>query len=155
MKRITVSALILIVSCAALGTAQQRGGAPLPTPTGPAAELIPAAVDAYNKQDVACYDKMLAADVVWLDEDGHTFVGKDRAMRGTLRGQLTATPPLKLTITNLTTGSSGDIAWGTFTYTIEGPPMPRKGLNSMIFKKVGSDWQIVLVHGAMNVSPTH
>ena len=155
MKRINISAVILIVSCAALGMAQQRGAAPTPTPTGPAAELVPAVVDAYNKQDVAYFEKMLAADVIWLDEDGHTFIGRDRAMRGTLRGQLTGTPPRKLTITNLTTGSSGDIAWGTFAYTIEGPAIPRKGLNSMIFKKVGNDWQIVLVHGAMNVSPAH
>ncbi len=119
----------------------------------PVADMVQAGIDAYNKQDVAYFEKRLAADVIWLDDDGHAIAGKDRVL-AFLRGQLTAEPPRKLTITNIKTGSAGDAAWASFAYVIDGGPGPRKGLNSTVYKKSGNDWQIVLVHGAIN-TPGH
>lgn len=119
----------------------------------PVADLVQAGVDAYNRQDVAYFEKMLASDVVWLDDDGHALVGKDRVL-GFIRNQLAATPPRKLTVTNVRTGNSSDAAWASFAYVIEGGPGQRKGLNSTFYKKSGSDWQIALVHGAIN-TPSH
>ena len=117
------------------------------------ADMVQAGIDAYNKQDIGYFEKMLAPDVVWLDDDGHALSGKDRVL-GFLRGQLSATPTRKLTITNVRTGSSIDAAWVSFAYTMDGGPGPRKGLNSTVYRKSGNDWQIVLVHGAIN-TPGH
>lgn len=117
------------------------------------ADMVQAGIDAYNKQDIDYFQKMLAPDVVWLDDDGHAISGKDRVL-GFLRGQLTATPARKLTITNVRTGSSSDAAWASFAYVMDGGPGPRKGLNSTVYRKSGNDWQIVLVHGAIN-TPGH
>ena len=116
-------------------------------------DMVQAGIEAYNKQDIGYFEKMLAPDVVWLDDDGHAIAGKDRVL-GFLRGQLTATPPRKLTIANVKTGSSNDAAWVSFAYTMDGGPGSRKGLNSTVYRKSGSDWQIVLVHGAIN-TPSH
>ncbi|MBI2150120.1 MAG: nuclear transport factor 2 family protein [Acidobacteria bacterium] len=71
----------------------------------PVADLVQAGVDAYNRQDVAYFEKMLAPDVVWLDDDGHAVAGKDRVL-AFLRNQLGATPPRKLVVTNIRTGST-------------------------------------------------
>lgn len=116
-------------------------------------ELVQAGVDAYNRQDVAYFEKMFAPDVVWLDDDGHAIAGKDRVL-GFIRNQLAAKPPRKLTATNIRTGNSGDAAWASFAYVMEGGPGERKGLNSTVYKKSGTSWQIVLVHGAIN-TPGH
>ncbi len=119
----------------------------------PVADLVQAGVDAYNRQDVAYFEKMLAPDVVWLDDDGHAVAGKDRVL-AFLRNQLGATPPRKLIVTNIRTGNTSDAAWASFAYVMEGGPGQRKGLNSTFYKKSGADWQIVLIHGAIN-TPGH
>ena len=71
-----------------------------------------------------------------------------------LRNQLGATLPRKLMVTNIRTGSTSDAAWASFAYVMEGGPGQRKGLNSTFYKKSGADWQIVLIHGAIN-TPGH
>ena len=50
-------------------------------------------------------------------------------------------------------------AWAAFSYTLEettnaGAPNQMKGTNSMTFKKVGNDWQVALIHAAVN-GPAH
>ncbi len=119
----------------------------------PVADLVQAGVDAYNRQDVAYFEKMLAPDVVWLDDDGHAVAGKDRVL-AFLRNQLGAAVPRKLMVTNIRTGNTSDAAWASFAYVMEGGPGQRKGLNSTFYRKSGADWQIVLVHGAIN-TPGH
>ena len=40
--------------------------------------LIDAAINAFNTQDAAYFEKTLAPEAVWLDEDGHAIAGKER-----------------------------------------------------------------------------
>jgi len=39
--------------------------------------------------------------------------------------------------------------WAGFNYVIEGPNMV-KGTNSLLLKKTGNDWQVVMIHGAVD-----
>ena len=47
-------------------------------------------------------------------------------------------------------------AWAAFGYTLEEPTASQqvantmKGTNTMTFKKIDDDWQVVLVHAAVN-----
>jgi hypothetical protein len=57
----------------------------------------------------------------------------------------------KLSITNLRVGNLDPAAgWAAFNYMMEGSPNQVKGTNSIVFKKAGTDWQIALVHGAVD-----
>jgi len=120
---------------------------------GPPADLVQRGVDAYNNHDVAYFEKNLAADAIWLDEDGHVISGKNSVL-GFIRRQITAASPRKLTVSNIRMGNTTDAAWATFAYTVAAEGQEKKGLNTTVFKKVGNDWQIVLVHGAVN-APGH
>jgi hypothetical protein len=103
-------------------------------------------VAAYNRQDAAFFDQTIAADALWLDEDGH-FIGN---AKGFLTRQITAAPKRNLTISNLRVGMLGDAAWSAFSYVIDDGVAQRKGTNSVLFKRNGNDWQAVLIHGAIN-----
>ena len=127
-----------------------RGGFQLPTaPPGPLVNLVQAGVDAYNKQDAAYFDKMFADDIVWADEDGHIFSGKMFCLNF-IRRQLMATPQRKMTASNIATGTWGDTAWAAFNYVIDDGTNQRKGTETTVFKKVGNDWVIELIHGAIS-----
>ena len=116
----------------------------------PTEALVQAGIDAYNSQNTAYFEKVLSPDVVWLDEDGHAIAGKDRVLRFVTR-QITATPVRKMTVADIKVSSSGDVAWASFAYTIEGDGrLPLKGINTLVYKKSGSEWQLVQVHGALN-----
>ena len=128
---------------------QARGGRPNifaaeGTKTGPVADVVNAIVTAFNNRDTAYFQKTIAPDAVWLDEDGHHL----QAMVWMNR-LLSANPPRKLTISNLRVGSWENSGWAGFNYVIEGTNSV-KGTNSMLFKKTGNDWQIVLIHGAVD-----
>ena len=53
-----------------------QGRSPAPAPPGPLVDLVKATVDAYNKGDISYFDKLLADDVLWVDEDGHEMTTK-------------------------------------------------------------------------------
>lgn len=117
----------------------------------PPADLAQKGVDALNTQNFAYFEKALAPEVVWLDEDGHAITGKD-AVLSFIKRKFAATPAKKITATNIKTGNTSDAAWASFQYTVDAGAVQKKGLNSTVFKKAGNDWQIVLVHGAMNAA---
>ena len=145
MKKLLLIALTVF---AMAGLASAQGRAPLPPATGPGADMANASLDAINKNDAAYFDAHLAADVVWLDEDGHAIRGKMAVSNFLKRSLLTGSK--KVTMTSLTAGNSTDAAWSTFFYTIDGGAAPTKGTMTSVYKKVGNDWQIVLIHGAKN-----
>src|SRR5258706_3761521 len=54
------------------GRGGRGGGLPAPpTLTGPVADLVNGIVTAINNQDAAYFQKVVAADAIWVDEDGH------------------------------------------------------------------------------------
>ena len=66
-----------------------------------------------------------------------------------------ATPAKKISITGLTGQMFDGGGWAAFSYTLEettaqGAPNQMKGTNSLTFKKAGNDWQVVLIHAAVN-----
>ena len=152
-KSILLAALISVAFVGAMpakapGAAQGRGGtsifAPPATPAGPMVGVVNAIVMAFNNRDTAYFQKIIAPDAIWLDEDGHTLqamVWMNRLM--------SANPPRKLSITNLRVGNWDTAGWAGFNYVIEGTNQV-KGTNSMVFKKAGNDWQIVVIHGAVD-----
>ena len=147
-KFIFVIAVILITT--ANGAAQGRGGrgggifAPPSTPSGPIADVINAIVTAFNNHDTGYFQKIIAPDAVWFDEDGHQLLATVWLNR-----LMAATPPRKLSISDLRVGNWDTAGWAGFHYTLEATNQV-KGINTMSFKKVGNDWQIVMIHGAVD-----
>jgi ketosteroid isomerase-like protein len=128
-----------------------RGGPPaMPPLTGPVADMVNMIIAALNNQDAAYLQKVVAPDAVWLDEDGHMLPANiwiNRLMQ--------AKPAKKVTMTGLTGQTWDGGAWAAFSYTLEETtnaraPNQMKGTNSMTFKKVGNDWQVTLIHAAVN-----
>jgi ketosteroid isomerase-like protein len=116
--------------------------------------LVDAAINAFNTQDAAYFEKALAPEAVWLDEDGHAIAGKER-VTGFISSRVMA-EGRKIVTSKVKVFTSGDAAWSHFNYAIESEGHPSiEGLGSAVFKKVGSDWQIVMIHGAHNVMGTH
>jgi ketosteroid isomerase-like protein len=157
MKRsILVAALVMTLftwtsSVLPTAHAQARGGrpnifAPEAKASGPIADFVENMVKAFNNRDMAFFQKAMAPDAVWLDEDGHHLIGTVWINR-----LLSANPPRKLSITNLRVSNWDNAGWAGFNYVIEGTSQV-KGTNSMVFKKTGNDWQIVLVHGAVDTA---
>lgn len=122
---------------------------------GPAADMVRAALDAFNKRDLAYFQRTLSTDVVWLDEDGHIVTPKTSVVGSFLRLQLTGPSVRTITPTNIRSGMTADAAWASFAYTLDTDGAKKLGLATMVFKKVGTDWQIVLVHAASNHPATH
>ena len=120
----------------------------------PGPELVQAGVTAYNNHDLAYFEQHLADDVVWLDEDGHIMNGKSTVL-GFLRLQFNQTPARTLSASNVRVGNTSDAAWATFEYMIVGGDAHIMGLNTTVFKRVGDDWQMVVVHGAFNAEGHH
>jgi len=157
MKRLILVLLILssVFVASALAQApaggQARGGrpnifAPEATATPPLADIVKSLVTAFNNRDTAFFQKVVTPDAVWLDEDGHHLIGTVWVNR-----LLSANPPRKLSITNLRTSNWDNGGWAGFNYVIEGTNQV-KGTNSLVFKKTGNDWQIVLIHGAVDTA---
>lgn len=150
MKRLILLFGIVITILAGTTFAQGiRNLPPRPTLTGPIADLVNAIVNAINKQDKAFIDKILAPNATWADEDGHIFPATfftNKLMQGM---------PRKLAATNIAGETWADAAWAAFDYTLDetlkdGTPNQIKGTETLMFRKVGNDWQIVLVHGAID-----
>jgi hypothetical protein len=124
-----------------------RGQAPL---TGPLADMVNAVITALNTQDASYFQKNVAPDAVWLDEDGHMLPANIWIGR-----LMQAKPAKKITITNLTGQMWDGGGWAAFSYTLDettaaGGQNQMKGTNSLTFKKNGNDWQVVLIHAAVN-----
>jgi len=71
---------VVVLSLAGAAMAEARtvrqGGrpsifAPPVTPAGPLVGVVNAMVTAFNNQDKAYFQKMIAPDAIWFDEDGH------------------------------------------------------------------------------------
>lgn len=140
---LTTSILAAMVLAGTPGFAQQPGP-----------DLVQAGVAAYNDHDLAYFEERLADDVVWLDEDGHIMTGKTSAL-SFLRLQFNQTPRRTLTVSDVRVGSTSDAAWATFAYMIMGGDEHIEGLNTTVFKRVGDEWQIAVVHGAFNAEGHH
>ncbi len=147
---ISVAVLSLAVSAMAEPPTPQQGGrlsifAPPVTPTGPLVGVVSALVTAFNNQDRGYFQKMIAPDAVWFDEDGHHM-----AAAVWMNRILSATPPRKLTISNLRVGNWDTAGWAGFNYIVDETGRQLKGTNTLVFKKNGNDWQIVVIHGAID-----
>src|SRR5262249_44810482 len=126
MKKPVLLSIIAITLIFATALAQQRDGRgggggrggftpPPPPPPGPLVSLVQAGADAYNKGDVAYFEKMFADDILWVDEDGHMLTTKAFCVNF-VRRQITATPKRTMTVSNISTGVNGDSAWAAFAY---------------------------------------
>ncbi len=130
-------------------TVPQGGGpsifAPPVTPAGPLVGVVNAMVTAFNNQDRAYFQKMIAPDAIWFDEDGHHM-----AAGVWMNRILSATAPRKLTISNLRVANWDTAGWAGFNYVVDETGRQLKGTNTLFFKKNGNDWQIVVIHGAID-----
>ena len=88
-------------------------------------------------------------DVVWVDEDGHEMTTKKWALY-LLNRQMTSTPKRTMTVHDVATGTWNDTAWASFGYTIDDGAHKRIGMSTFLFRKVGADWKVVLMHGSIN-----
>src|SRR6266550_987493 len=150
MKRLIVMSVFLtVVIMSAVLLAQRGGPPPVAAAPGPMLDAANKVVDAVNKKDAAALQKMVTADAVYLDEDGHglpvmTWINK-----------LTMGAAAKQMMITQTHGQMWDDAgWVSFNYTLaetyQGQPKTLKGTASIVLKKAaGGDWQITLVHGAL------
>jgi len=117
--------------------------------------MVKAALDAFNRRDLAYFRKALAEDAVWLDDDGHIFVSRNQIVAIPLTAELTEATKRKLTPSNMRSWISGDTAWATFYYELDTDGVLRHGLSTMVFRKVGNDWLIASVQAASNMKQTH
>ena len=152
MKRSILFASVLLMTVMTAGAQAPRGQggrpnifAPAATATGPIADLVNSIVTNFNNRDTAYFQKVIAPDAVWLDEDGHHLIATVWMNR-----LLSANPPRKLTISNLRVMNWDTAAQAGFNYELQGSTTPVKGVNTMTFKKTGNDWQIVMIHGAVD-----
>jgi len=138
-----------------------RGGGPdrpllqISADPGPAAEMVKAALDAFNRRDLDYFRKTLTEDAVWLDDDGHIFASRNQIIQIPLTAELTEATKRKLTPSNMRSSISGDTAWATFYYELDTDGQLRHGLSTMVFRKIGNDWQIAVVQAASNTMQTH
>lgn len=162
MKKSILVFILAMVACAGSALAQapegrgggrggRGGGLPAPpTLTGPVADMVNAIVAALNKQDSAYLQKVVAADAIWADEDGHFLpagIWVNRIMQ--------AKPAKKIAMTNLTGQTWEGGAWASFRYVLDettaaGAPNQMKGTASLSFKKVGNDWQVAMIHAPVD-----
>jgi ketosteroid isomerase-like protein len=146
MKRLILVTILTLTLSAGLALAQRGGAPPAPQNSGPGVPIVQAFLNAYNKQDVAAIQKMVTADVLFMDDDGHMIQGKD-TVGGILQRRLTATPAEKLVVSGaINSSGTADVVWAGFPYVFDKGDTHRKGLITMIFRKAGADWQIAHFH---------
>ena len=140
-----------------------RGGAgrgtPAPPASGPIADLVTKFTDAVNKQDAAALQKLVTADAVLIDEDGHFDPIGMWITKLTATGSKTLTVLGGRGLSPLRVSEMGDTAWAAFNYNLKETVTPRgqttsspneiNGTVTMVFKKNGADWQAFLVHIAV------
>jgi len=143
------------------GGGAPRGGrgTPAPPATGPIADLVTKFTDAINKQDAAALQKMVTADAVLIDEDGHFDPIGQWITKLTATGSKTLTVLGGRGLSPLKVSEMGDTAWAAFNYNLKETVTPRgqttstpneiNGTATMVFKKNGTEWQAILVHIAV------
>jgi ketosteroid isomerase-like protein len=181
MKRLSMSILTLAMAamCAAVfaqgggpagggvpggGGGQGRGGGggrgggrgPAAPATGPIADWVAKMVETFNKGDAAELNKMVTADSMWVDEDGHfppvnVWIG--RLTTGGPRTLTVLTAPSPLTVKEM-----GDTAIAAFNFSMKetvtprgqstGTPNEMLGIASIVLRKDGNDWKAFLIHAA-------
>src|SRR6516165_9868843 len=119
MNRRLLQVTIVITLTLTTAFSQARGGrpnifAPEAQASGPIADFVKSLVTAFNNRDTAFFQKTIAPDAVWLDEDGHHLLATVWINR-----LLSANHPRKLSITNLRVGNLDAAAgWAGFNYVI-------------------------------------
>jgi ketosteroid isomerase-like protein len=151
-----LAVVVPVILCAVLlGQQPPAGGSGgthhprTPPASGPMLDLANKLVEAINKQDAATLQKMLAADAVYLDEDGHA-----PPAQAWINKLATGTPPKQLAISSTHSQMWDDTGWVSFNYelteTVQDQPKTVKGTASIVARKsAGGDWQIQLIHGAL------
>jgi ketosteroid isomerase-like protein len=118
------------------------------TPAPPSRPEIAAEVErgrrAYNAQDLAYYDVVLASDAVYIADDGAVFSGKERVMQLFTRIFGRAQKP-HLEIGDVATGGKGDAAWARFEWTLSGIENARPGVATVIFERAGETWRVASI----------
>jgi ketosteroid isomerase-like protein len=134
-------------------------GTPAPPATGPIADMVTKITDAINKQDAAALTKLVTADAVLVDEDGHFDPVNQWIMKLTTTGSKTMTVLGGRGLSPLRVSESGDTAWAAFNYNLKETATPRgqstaspneiNGIATIVFRKNGTDWQATLIHIAV------
>ena len=124
----------------------------------PIAAEVEKGVKAYNAQDLRYYEDALATDAVYIAEDGAMFVGKERVLRVFTR-IFAKTPPRQLAVTDVVTGTKGDVGWARFKWTLTMGAESRHGVSSILFARAGDAWQVFQIQNtpaehAMAASPS-
>ena len=141
----------------ALLIAVGQGGVPVhpQADSGPGVPIVKAFLDAYNKPDLAGVMRMVSPDIVFLDDDGHTNLGK-AFVEASLQRRL-ATPVHETLVPSgpITSSGTADVIWASFPYLFDRGDIHRKGLITLVFKKVSADWQIVHFQFAIDQLPAN
>jgi ketosteroid isomerase-like protein len=132
----------LIVAIALAAQAASPAGAPPARPE--IATELQRGVTAYNAQDIAYYQSSLAADTVYIADDGGIFVGRERvvALFTRIFGR---TPKPRLEVSEVVTGGTGDVAWARFKWTLSDIEQARPGIATAIFVRSGGRWQVASI----------
>ena len=130
--RLTLAALLVAWSTVASAQAP---------PAGLGAE-VEKGVAAYNAQDAKYYEGALAPDVVFIADDGASFVGRERVL-GMFGRLFAATPKRRMSISDLATGGIGDVGWARFKWTITQGDKSRKGLCSILMARMADRWKAI------------
>jgi ketosteroid isomerase-like protein len=146
--------LVMMITTMAIVMALAQGTPAHPeADSGPGVPIVKAFLASYNQPDLASILNMVAEDIVFLDDDGHTNVGKtflsaalQRRLGGPSREKLIASGPI-------TSSGTDNVVWASFPYTFDRGDVHRKGLITMVFRKIAADWQIVHFQFAIDQVP--
>lgn len=131
-----------------LATLQSAPPSPAASPAPQARPEIAAELDkgvrAYNAQDIAYYQSSLAADAVYVADDGAVFVGKERVV-GLFTRIFGRTPKPRLEVSEVVTGGHGDVAWARFKWTLSDVERARPGVATALFVKDATGWKVVSI----------
>jgi len=146
-----------LIALLTIGIALRQGGAPNhpKADAGPGVPLVKAFLDAYNKPDLAAVLKMISPDIVFLDDDGHTNLGKDFVAAALQRRLTTPTHETLAPSGPITSSGVANAVWASFPYNFDRADIHRKGLITLVFKKTGTDWQIVHFQFAIDQLPVN
>lgn len=121
---------------------------PAPAPADDAPSKVAAEVEkgvkAYNAHDLAYYESALAPEAVYIAEDGAIFAGKERVLR-TFTRIFAKTPARQIAVSDVATGTRGDVAWARFKWTLSMGPDSRQGVSSILFGRAGDAWQVLQI----------
>ena len=148
---LVLTAIVLLGQAPTGGQGGGRGGrgGGAPAASGPMLDLANKVAEAINKQDGSALQKLVSPDAVYLDEDGHALPVPVWIMK------LTTGAPAKTMTISATHSQMYDAAgWVSFNYALtenfKNAPLTVKGTASLVAKKTpDGEWQITLIHGAM------